>query len=90
MDGHGIPNDLMQNFDPISIIVFFPLLEISLPPAARLRFPSPPSPVSLLGFWFASLAMMYAAIMQHLHLLRRTLLRPPALRRLQGRRHRPR
>ena len=27
MAGHGIPNDLMQNFDPIAIIVLVPILD---------------------------------------------------------------
>ncbi|KAL2823484.1 POT family-domain-containing protein [Aspergillus cavernicola] len=67
MQGHGIPNDLMQNFDPISIIVFIPVLEALVYPVLRrmhIRF-RPISRISL-GFIVASLAMMYAAIVQHL------------------------
>ncbi|KAL4974139.1 POT family-domain-containing protein [Aspergillus desertorum] len=67
MQGHGIPNDLMQNFDPISIIVFIPVLESLVYPVLRrmrIRF-RPISRISL-GFIVASLAMMYAAIVQHL------------------------
>ncbi|KAL4882392.1 POT family-domain-containing protein [Aspergillus karnatakaensis] len=67
MNGHGIPNDLMQNFDPISIIVFIPILETLVYPVLRrmrIRF-RPVSRISL-GFIVASLAMMYAAIVQHL------------------------
>ncbi|KAJ0416919.1 POT family-domain-containing protein [Aspergillus carlsbadensis] len=67
MQGHGIPNDLMQNFDPISIIVFIPILEAVIYPILRrmkIRF-RPISRISL-GFIVASLAMMYAAIVQHL------------------------
>ncbi|KAL4805303.1 POT family-domain-containing protein [Aspergillus unguis] len=67
MQGHGIPNDLMQNFDPISIIVFIPVLETLVYPVLRrmrIRF-RPISRISL-GFIVASLAMMYAAIVQHL------------------------
>lgn len=67
MNGHGIPNDLMQNFDPISIIVFIPLLETLVYPLLRrfhIRF-RPITRISL-GFVVASLAMMYAAIVQHL------------------------
>lgn len=67
MDGHGIPNDLMQNFDPISIIVFIPLLETIVYPAMRrLKIPFRPITRISLGFVVASLAMMYAAIVQHL------------------------
>ncbi|RHZ53723.1 peptide MFS transporter [Aspergillus thermomutatus] len=67
MQGHGIPNDLMQNFDPISIIVFIPILETLVYPLLRrlhIRF-RPITRISL-GFIVASLAMMYAAIVQHL------------------------
>jgi POT family proton-dependent oligopeptide transporter len=67
MAGHGVPNDLMQNFDPISIIVFIPLLETCVYPLMRrLRIPFRPITRISLGFVVASLAMMYAAIVQHL------------------------
>ncbi|KAJ5734032.1 hypothetical protein N7493_002818 [Penicillium malachiteum] len=67
MTGHGIPNDLMQNFDPISIIVFIPLLETFVYPLMRrLNIPFRPITRIALGFVVASLAMMYAAIVQHL------------------------
>lgn len=67
MEGHGIPNDLMQNFDPISIIVFIPILETTVYPLMRrLRIPFRPITRMALGFVVASLAMMYAAIVQHL------------------------
>ncbi|KAJ5464443.1 uncharacterized protein N7458_000129 [Penicillium daleae] len=67
MQGHGIPNDLMQNFDPISIIIFIPLLEtIVYPLMRRLKIPFRPITRISLGFIVASLAMMYAAIVQHL------------------------
>lgn len=67
MEGHGIPNDLMQNFDPISILVFIPILEtLVYPLMRRLRIPFKPITRISLGFIVASLAMMYAAIVQHL------------------------
>jgi POT family proton-dependent oligopeptide transporter len=67
MEGHGIPNDLMQNFDPISIIVFIPLLETCVYPVMRrLKIPFRPITRISLGFIIAALAMMYAAIVQHL------------------------
>ncbi|KAK7533945.1 putative MFS peptide transporter Ptr2 [Phyllosticta citribraziliensis] len=67
MRGHGIPNDLMQNFDPIAIIVFVPILDRLVYPLMRkmhIRFP--PINRITLGFWVGSLAMAYAAIVQHL------------------------
>lgn len=67
MRGHGIPNDLMQNFDPIAILVFLPFLDrIVYPILRRLRINFPPINRISLGFIVASLAMMYAAIVQHL------------------------
>lgn len=67
MKGHGIPNDLMQNFDPIAIIVFIPVFETMVYPVMRrLKIPFRPVTRIALGFVVASLAMMYAAIVQHL------------------------
>ncbi|QKX64545.1 uncharacterized protein TRUGW13939_11720 [Talaromyces rugulosus] len=67
MEAHGIPNDLMQNFDPISIIVFLPILELAIYPVMRkLHIPFKPITRIAVGFCVASLAMVYAAIVQHL------------------------
>ncbi|PLB37576.1 peptide MFS transporter [Aspergillus candidus] len=67
MEGHGVPNDLMQNFDPISILVFIPILEMGVYPLLRrMRINFRPITRISLGFVVASLAMMYAAIVQHL------------------------
>ncbi|KAG5291130.1 di/tri peptide transporter 2 [Histoplasma capsulatum G186AR] len=67
MEGHGIPNDLMQNFDAISIIVFIPVLDrLVYPILQRLHIPFRPISRITLGFIVGSLAMMYAAIVQHL------------------------
>lgn len=66
MRGHGIPNDLMQNFDPISIIVFLPLMDRFLFPALRkAKIAYPPINRIVTGFWVASLAMVYAAVIQY-------------------------
>ncbi|KAG9772354.1 Peptide transporter PTR2 [Exophiala dermatitidis] len=66
MRGHGIPNDLMQNFDPISIIVFVPILDRLVYPLLRKkRIAFKPISRIVTGFTIASLAMMYAAIVQH-------------------------
>lgn len=66
MASHGIPNDLMQNFDPIAIIVFLPIIDRFFMPALRkagIRFP--PINRIVVGFWIASLAMVYAAVIQY-------------------------
>jgi len=67
MRGHGIPNDLMQNFDPIAIIVFIPVLDRLVYPLLRkAHIDFKPITRITLGFMVASLAMAYAAIVQHL------------------------
>lgn len=66
MAGHGIPNDLMQNFDPIAIIVFLPLMDQFFFPFLRKhKIAFPPINRITAGFWIASLAMVYAAVIQH-------------------------
>jgi proton-dependent oligopeptide transporter, POT family len=67
MAGHGIPNDLMQNFDPISIIIFVPILDrLVYPLLAKMHIQFRPITRISLGFVVAALAMGYAAIVQHL------------------------
>jgi POT family proton-dependent oligopeptide transporter len=66
MAGHGIPNDLMQNFDSISIIVFLPIIDQLVFPALRkAKINFPPINRIMTGFWIGSLAMVYAAVIQH-------------------------
>lgn len=66
MAGHGIPNDLMQNFDPISIIVFVPILDqLVYPLLQRLHISFRPITRITFGFIIASMAMLYAAVLQH-------------------------
>jgi POT family proton-dependent oligopeptide transporter len=56
----------MQNFDPIAIIVFLPILDQFLYPWLRKRNISfPPINRIVCGFWFASSAMVYAAVIQY-------------------------
>ena len=67
MQGHGMPNDFMQNFDPISILVFTPLLEsVVYPLLRRMGIELRPIARITIGFWFAALCLAYAAIVQHL------------------------
>jgi len=66
MEGHGIPNDLMQNFDPIAIIVCIPLLNNFVYPVLR-KYNIPFRPITRisLGFIVASMSMLYACVLQH-------------------------
>ncbi|KAI1340570.1 PTR2-domain-containing protein [Xylariaceae sp. FL0016] len=67
MEGHGMPNDLMQNFDPISIIIFLPILDRIVYPFLRKRgVELRPIARITIGFWLGALCLAYAAIVQHL------------------------
>jgi len=66
MASHGIPNDLMQNFDPIAIIVFLPIMDrIVMPLLRKWGIPLRPITRIVIGFWVAALAMVYAAVIQY-------------------------
>lgn len=62
-----MPNDFMQNFDPISILIFTPVLDrIIYPILRRMGIELRPIARITIGFSFASLCMVYATIVQHL------------------------
>lgn len=67
MQGHGMPNDFMQNFDPLSILIFTPILDrVLYPILRRAGIELRPIMRITIGFWFAALCLAYAAIVQHL------------------------
>lgn len=62
-----MPNDLMQNFDPISILVFLPILDrVVYPLLRKWRVPLRPIARITIGFVMAGLGIGYAAIVQRL------------------------
>lgn len=62
-----MPNDFMQNFDPISILVFTPILDrIVYPILRRMGIELRPITRITIGFTLAACCMAYAAIVQHL------------------------
>lgn len=66
MNLHGAPNDIIQNLNPISIVVLIPIFDFVTYPCLRkahVNF----SPVKRMtaGFFCASAAMVAAAITQH-------------------------
>ncbi|KAF3770757.1 hypothetical protein M406DRAFT_77536 [Cryphonectria parasitica EP155] len=64
---HGIPNDLMQNWDPITIIIFIPICDYFLYPGlAKLGFNMYPVTRIFWGFMLGAGAMAYAAGVQKL------------------------
>ena len=66
MQLHGIPNDIMQNIDPLALLFLIPLFDQVLYPGLRkigIQF----RPITRItwGFVFGALAMAYAAFVQH-------------------------
>ena len=67
MTGHGMPNDVMQNFDPISILVVIPILDRLVYPLLRkMNIELKPIRRITIGFVLAGLCLAYAAIVQHI------------------------
>lgn len=67
MQLHGIPNDLMQNWDPITIIIFIPICDYFLYPGlTKLGIKMYPITRIFWGFMLGAGAMAYAAGVQKL------------------------
>lgn len=63
---NGVPNDLITNLNPISLVIFIPIVDNFLYPALRkagIRF----TPIKRIafGFMLASLAMVSATVIQY-------------------------
>jgi len=66
MSLHGVPNDLLQNFDPIALIIFIPIMDMLVYPGLRrIGFVARPVFRIWLGFMFGAAAMIYSAVLQH-------------------------
>ncbi|CAO3677261.1 unnamed protein product [Rhizopus stolonifer] len=62
----GLPNDIMNNFDPIALIIFIPITDsIIYPFLRRHKINFFPQQRITLGFFFGTIAMIYAAVVQH-------------------------
>lgn len=66
MQLHGLPNDILPNIDPITIIVLVPVLDRLFYPfiRTRLHFAFTPMTRITLGFFIAAAAMLYAGGLQ--------------------------
>lgn len=66
MELHGLPNDILPNIDPITIIILIPLMDRIIYPFIRTKLHLAFTPITRItwGFFIASLAMAYAAILQ--------------------------
>lgn len=66
METHGIPNDILTNLGPLTVIAMVPLLEQLVYPLLR-RIGIMLEPISRItfGFILISIAMAYAAVLQY-------------------------
>lgn len=65
MQLNGVPNDIIQNLNPISIVIMIPIMDFLVYPALRnanIRFT--PLKRIFAGFMFASAAMISACVIQ--------------------------
>ncbi|KAL4948843.1 POT family-domain-containing protein [Aspergillus filifer] len=63
---HGTPNDLLQNLDPIALIIFIPLLDfVVYPLLRRYNINFRPELKITAGFFLAALSMVYASVLQY-------------------------
>ncbi|PTB73395.1 PTR2-domain-containing protein [Trichoderma longibrachiatum ATCC 18648] len=66
MELHGVPNDIIQNLNPISIVIMIPLIDHLLYPGLRkLGIAFTPIKRMTTGFIIAALSMVASAVMQH-------------------------
>lgn len=63
---NGVPNDILQNLNPISIVIMIPLIDFLLYPGLRkLGIAFTPIKRMTAGFVMSALSMVAAAVMQH-------------------------
>ncbi|KAL4883585.1 POT family-domain-containing protein [Aspergillus karnatakaensis] len=63
---HGTPNDLLQNLNPIALIIFIPLLDFVVYPLLRkYKINFRPELKVTAGFFLAAVSMVYASVLQH-------------------------
>jgi len=66
MQTHGVPNDIISNLNPLSLIILIPIFDLFIYPGLRragIKFT--PIKRMTLGFFCGSAAMVWAAVIQH-------------------------
>lgn len=67
MQTHGLPNDIMYNLNPISVMVFLPFFQSWIyPTLARMKVNFSPEHRIGVGLFCAALALAYTTGIQHL------------------------
>ena len=66
MELHGVPNDVIQNLNPISIVIMIPIIDHGLYPLLRkMGIAFTPIKRMTTGFIIAALSMVASAVMQY-------------------------
>nr|WGD08205.1 putative peptide transporter [Trichoderma koningiopsis] len=66
LERHGVPNDIIQNLNPISIVIMIPIIDHVLYPGLRkLGIAFTPIKRMATGFLIAALSMVASAVMQY-------------------------
>jgi POT family proton-dependent oligopeptide transporter len=66
MQLHGVPNDVIQNLNPISIVIMIPIIDHALYPGLRkLGIAFTPIKRMTTGFAFSAISMVASAVMQY-------------------------
>ncbi|KLT43964.1 PTR2-domain-containing protein [Cutaneotrichosporon oleaginosum] len=66
MELHGLPNDVLSNLNPFSLLILIPLCDLLIYPALRKRgILFTPIKKITCGFFAGSAAMVWAAVVQH-------------------------
>jgi proton-dependent oligopeptide transporter, POT family len=66
MSTHGVPNDVINNLDPFAILILIPIHDLLIYPFFnRIGIKVTPLRKITLGFFTGSLAMIWAAVVQH-------------------------
>ena len=61
----GFPNDILSNINPLTLIIFIPIVDTCLYPNLRkIGFKMRPITRITIGFWIGVVAMAYCAIIQ--------------------------
>ena len=65
MRDDGFPNDILTNINPLTLIIFIPVVDYILYPGLRrIGFKMRPITRIVIGFWLGAVAMAYCAIIQ--------------------------
>jgi POT family proton-dependent oligopeptide transporter len=66
MELHGIPNDILSNLNPLSLIIFIPIVDQWVYPALRkAKINFTPLKRITMGFMMGCLAMIWACVTQY-------------------------